>query len=461
VPVLPVRSVRFVCVAAVLLTACGGGGGDPPSDDAPPDPDAAAGPDPDAAEASPDAATGPVTFTGHEIDGAADGPGYVAVGNLDADPALEVVVSHLGKSGFPPQGKLSIYDRGGDLDTWTVTDVDDVVFPGQTTLADLDGDADLDIILPSGFLVCAISGSPCGALGWYEHTASGWTRHDLVTGSALFYHHAVLVDVDGDGTQDLITAGEESNPIGGTSSAVTQWFRGTSSGVRFETTPREIGLGGGSFPRVLDVDGDGDLDIASAEFFHPGGSFAWFERTADPSGGNPAGTWVRHVLHGDSGPSIMLTPVEDLYGDGVRRYVGSNHTNTAKTPPDPWESAIFVFTPGAPITQPWSRVQISEGIVSRPGSMFAPQAAPGIFGVGDMDDDGDLDLVVSGDGDPRILWLEQTGAGQFETRVFAEPMGQAGGVTIVDLDGDGDHETIVTAYEENVVRVYSHDGGAP
>jgi hypothetical protein len=436
-----------------VIAACGGAGssGDDGDDDDHAVPDAA-DPAPDARRPdarAPDATGGSVTFAAHTIDGDADGPAYVAVGNLDGDAALEVVVSHLGKAGFPPTGSLRIYDRGIDLDDWTSATIDDVRFPGQPTLADVDADADLDVILPSGFLVCAIAGQPCGALGWYEHDGDAWVRHDLIEGSASFYHHVVVIDLDGDGRDDLVTGAEQKAFPTGTDQATLQWLAGTDGEDRFATTPQTIASGGGSFPEVLDVDGDGDLDVSSAEFFVSGGSFAWFERDGD--------TWTRHAIDGDSGPSMMLRAVDDLYGDGVRRWVGSNHSNTAKQPPDPWPSAVTVFTPGADLDATWAKVTISEGIVSRAGSGFAPMAAPGIFGTGDLDDDGDVDVLVSGDGDARVLWLEQTAPGTFATHTLAEPMGQAGGVTIVDLDGDGAHEAIVTAYEEDLVRVYTHD----
>ena len=144
-------------------------------------------------------------------------------------------------------------------------------------------------------------------------------------------------------------------------------------------------------------------------------------------------------------------------GDGVLRAVGANHTNTAQASPDPWESAAFVFTPGADPTQPWAKTQITSGIVSSAGSMLAPMAAPGILGTGDIDGDGDLDVLLSGDGDPRVFWLEQTAPGSFTQHVLETSLGQAGGCVVTDLDGDGANELVVTGYEDNVIYVYVRD----
>jgi hypothetical protein len=180
------------------------------------------------------------------------------------------------------------------------------------------------------------------------------------------------------------------------------------------------------------------------------------EQTAAPSVSVPAGTWARHVIDNTVGPSIKLAFIEDFYGDSVTRAVGSNHTNVANGDP---ESAVYVYDiPDDDTTAPWSREKISEGIVSVPGTAMAPMAAPGIFGWGDIDGDGDIDIALSGDGDKRFFILEQLGPGQFATVVIEDPLGQAGGMKVVDIDGDGNAEIVVTGYEANAVYVYEWNG---
>ena len=85
----------------------------------------------------------------------------------------------------------------------------------------------------------------------------------------------------------------------------------------------------------------------------------------------------------------------------------------------------------------------------------AASYAPGVFGYGDVDGDGDVDLAVSGDGDARTFWLEQTGKGAFTTHVLEDSLGQASGGLVLDLDGDGKSEIVFTGYENNVVYVYA------
>ena len=402
----------------------------------------------------------PPTFIPHVVDAAASGPAFAAVTDLNNDGKLDILVSMFGQMGFSiPDGEVRGYLQGSTLDDWTQMSVLPTTagyrWPNGVTIEDIDNDGDDDVFVPFGFLTCdAIPmAGPCGALVWIENAPGGWTIHEIVPdGYELFFHHVAFEDIDNDGIRDAITVGERK-PTFGASIAKVMWFKGTAGGDRFEKTPIEIGDGLGSIPTAVDLDDDGDLDIISAEFFLPNAaSFAWMENPGDAT--QP---FTRHIITDDVGPSIQLSLVPDLYGDGVTRAIGANHTNTQDDGNAP-ESAVYVLDVPAPSAVksagPWSKVKISEGMISDKSPMFGPMASPGIFGTGDIDGDGDIDVLVSGDGDPRVYWLRQMGPGQFETHVLEPQLKQAGGMIVVDLNGDGKNELIVTGYEANAVRVY-------
>ena len=269
----------------------------------------------------------------------------------------------------------------------------------------------------------------------------------------LFYHHAGFVDLDGDGIRDLVTVGEFCNLAG--SGAYTFWLKGDRSSDRFEKQPRFIGNGLGGMPTLVDLDGDGDTDIIAGGFFQEEQSLAWYENVRTPDKECPNGGWVYHLVDKSVGGVIQFSLVDDLFGDGRRFGLLSNHTNANLGQP---ESALYaVEIPDDPVEGRWTLTPISAGIRAagdNPGTL-----APGIFGTGDINGDGRTDVVLSGDGDPRVFWFEQTGILQFEQRILEEHLPQAGGARIVDLDGDGRNEVLVTGFENDVIYSYTPGPG--
>lgn len=416
------------------------------------------------------------------VDDTVSGPAFAAVEDLNGDGKLDLIISSFGPvGGFTIEpGQITIYYQGETLEEWSkedvVSDEDPLYWPNSVEVYDVDGDGDLDLTVGTGFLICEILGrvsptgemlppSPCGGLFWFERDGDSWVKHQIAgPESGLFYHHGLLADLDGDGIEDLFTVGERRYFDAGqlVDLAEAQWFKGNPAGMgeRFDPTPRIIGAGMGSLAELDDLDGDGDLDIVSAEFFagFERQSFAWYEQVSAPNASNPSGSWTRHVIDDQVGPAIQFSIVENLFGDGRRVGVGSNHTQTTGDDPDPWESALFVYEiPEDPQSQ-WVGRQISQNIVSVSRDN---QAAPGIFGVGDVDGDGKLDLLASGDGDPRVFTLLQREGESFETWVLDEGLPQAGSMKVLDLNGDGRAELLVTSYDKDVIYLYhAQEGGA-
>jgi hypothetical protein len=440
---------------SLLLIGAAAGCGDVASvDRAPPTPDASIAPSPFTCDPERGAATILGDFSRRVLEAHALGPGYVGVADVNGDGRKDVVVSSLGALDSSGAGvKLSpanvaVYLQGSSLECWhrapIVTEADAIYFANEPNLTDVDGDGDVDLIVPAGFFVCAFDRAVgnCGALVWFENVGGAWKRHDIVPrGSERFFHRAVHVDFDGDGIKDLVTVGESS------AGATTLLFRGTRGADPFAAQPVELSAGLGSFPVVVDVDGDGLLDVASAEYFVTGESFAWIGRT-------PGGAWARHVIDDTSGRGFMLAAAPNLFGDGVMRFVGSNHVNAGDDASA--QSGIFVMEPPADPTSKWKQTLVSTGVLSRPSMGMGVKGAPGVFGAGDLDGDGDSDIAVAGDGDARTFWLEQTTPGIFVTHVIEPSLGQAAGALVTDIDGDGRNEIVFTGYEDGAVRLYAH-----
>ena len=390
-------------------------------------------------------------------------PAFVTVGDIDQDGYLDMVVAQYG-GGL--SGNYDIYWGNGKLNQWTKETLNiggnnGISFPHPVKIADVNGDGINDIVSPSGFLACLVN---CGNIFWLEGTGTRnqWTKHEIVTDNDHFFFDLSLVDIDGDGINDILTNASQKAKIGGGQDEKLMWFKGTTTADRFEKTANVISSGnGGPFPRFVDINGDGKKDIALAQFFNNNisteGSFIWFEQIDTEN-------WTKHIIDNESGESFMLEIIDNLYNDGVRRAVGVNHVNSTANKNGPKEG-VFIFDIPEDPTQPWPKKDISTDIKSR-NPLMGNQAAPGLFGYGDITGNGLIDLVVSGDGDSRVFWFEQNPAGTFTQRTLdgeagassssSDPFGEAGGMQIVDLDGDGRNEIIVTTYEGNKLYIYKY-----
>ena len=392
-------------------------------------------------------------------------PAFVTVDDLDNDGYLDMIVAQYGPL---LSGNYDIYWGTGNLEQWTKETLNiggdnGISFPHPVKVADVNGDGIKDIVSPSGFLACVMN---CGNIFWLEGTGerNKWIKHEIVKNNDHFFFDVSLVDIDGDGKLDILTnASQKKSGLTTTLDERLMWFKGTDTADRFETTARVISSGnGGPFPRFVDINGDGKKDIALAQYFNKdtsaNGSFIWFEQVDVEND-----EWTKHIIDNESGESFMLEIIDNLYGDGVRRAVGVNHVNSSDKPNGPKEG-VFIFDIPADPTQPWSKTNIATDIKSRKSPLTGPQGAPGLFGYGDITGNGLIDLVVSGDGDSRVFWFEQNPAGTFTQHTLdgvagadinsAGSFGQAGGMNIVDIDGDGANEIIVTLYEADKIYIY-------
>lgn len=404
----------------------------------------------------------------------------------------------------PAAGTVQVYRPGANLSDWTkvsvFTEAAGITFPNQPTLADVDGDLDVDVIVPGGYFFDTFDppgpAAPQnrGSITWWENTgtATPFVRHDVLTTQPWAYHGVQFADVDGDTKKDIVTVGEQAkSPSDPTDDVVELQFLAGNGDGTFDA-PVALSATGGSLPVVHDVNGDGRLDIVSAQYFgFPNGpgavtmpSFRWYEQTgAIGPGGLDATNFTAHTIatFGSTAYGFQIVPVPDLHGDGKVGWVGTNHMS--KLGPGgnfiPAFESVYEFTPPADKTQPWPATTLSNP--ADPADKMAARAAagsaaPGVLGYGDIDGDGDLDLAVSGDGDEkvvgnctstnscarRLFWIEQHADGSFEQHTLTGPterFGQAGGAVVADLDGDGANELAFSSFERNTLAIWKRSGG--
>ncbi|WP_372735892.1 FG-GAP repeat domain-containing protein [Nocardioides sp.] len=453
----------------------------------------------------------PASFSRVDIDAGITGAAFTAAGSVYGSEtdlvtsAFGAFVPGVGGPPTPPAaGTVQLYRPGANIGTWTKVTVFDtsaaITFPNQPTIADVDGDDDNDILVPGGYFFDTYDppgpsvGQDRGSLTWWENTGEGnaFVRHDILTAQPWAFHGAEFADLDGDGNDDIVTVGEQGkSPSDPSDDLVSlQFLAGNGDGTF--AAPVELDTAGGSLPVVIDVDGDDRLDIVSAQYFgFPSGpgavgmpSFQWWQQggTIAP-GGLDAGNFTKHAIANfeNTAYGFQIRPIPDLHGDGKIGWVGTNHMS--KLGPGgnfiPAYESVYEFTPGTDVTQPWAVTTLSNP--ADPADKMAARSAagslaPGVFGYGDIDGDGDIDLAVSGDGDEkvvgncaststcarRLFWIEQGGDGTFVQHTLTGPterFGQAGGAIVTDLDGDGANELAFSSFEQNTLAVWTRQGG--
>ncbi len=318
------------------------------------------------------------------------------VGDIDGDSNPDLVIG--GKAS--QNEDLSWYLYPG----WTKTVIDSASneFTTDGELGDVDGDNDLDIVVPDG--------SGADNLVWYENPRPGgdpavgsqWTRHEVGT-IGSWGKDVELADFDQNGQLDIATRSNSTAMI----------FFQTGPNVWVTANLTVSGLGNeGMASGDIDDDLDTDLVFQGVWLRNPGGNDA-----------QTPGNWSEHAI--GSAPSAFKSLVVDLDGNNKADVLFSSSESTADVE---WWTPVT-----ADPTGPWT----SELIAASVEKAHTLQAA-------DMDKDGDLDVVVgqmhtaSG---PQEIFVMVNSDGQATT--WSKEVVGTGGIhngVVADIGSDGDFD---------------------
>ncbi|QDT00720.1 FG-GAP-like repeat-containing protein [Adhaeretor mobilis] len=196
-------------------------------------------------------------FTKKTVTATVDGPVSTVAVDVDSDGDLDLLTS-LGQYGVSnaPDDQILWFENDGHED-FTLRLIDDtVVSAGQTTVADIDRDGDIDFLFAE---------SASDSIFWYENDGQEIFTKQLITSTAGGADSARLGDIDGDGDFDVFAAKKDTGALGYYKNDGSQNF--TDISFPPGLSAREV--------RVADVDSDGDLDLLTGHSANRG--VRWFE----------------------------------------------------------------------------------------------------------------------------------------------------------------------------------------
>jgi Big-like domain-containing protein/VCBS repeat protein len=351
--------------------------------------------------------------------------GKLLVTAIDADtsPDLVIVDSQL--------DEIAI-EHGNRDGTFTILTEFASGLPSQTAVAaDVDGDAKTDLVLGGIGTVSVLLGTGTGTFGAAQRLA------------ASAFAGLALVDMNRDGTRDLVTTGAGLGIVTGL------------AGGRFlaaPITPRPTGF---LLPTSADLDGDGSSDGVrwdsdkglSAVLSNPDGTFHDGPALAhgQPSDG------VLGDVDGDGRADLVLTTAtggaaEVAFGNGTGGFGAAAaiaQTTSADAPllvdVDGDGRLDLVLSSTSPAS---TSLLLGHGLGTgafAPITLVATGSRPGRTVAADVDGDGAVDLVSPTDG--AIEVIRGDGIGAFQPPV---PYPLSGNVLARDFDGDGLPELAVT-----------------
>ncbi|WP_298519882.1 T9SS type A sorting domain-containing protein [uncultured Kordia sp.] len=396
--------------------------------------------------------TGTYSFSPADI----DGDGDLDILTATSGSGVDIINSHENIDGqgtfgnrksiaplinFPSCVYANDLDGDGDMDIVTASEFDDKVAwyentDGQGTFgtqqiittnadrvrsvyaSDLDGDGDLDILSAS---------NNDNKIAWYENTDGQGTfgPQQTITTNATAATSVYVTDIDGDGDMDVLSASSSDDKIA--------WYENTDGQGTFG--PQQIITTNANFASAvyaIDIDGDGDMDVLSAS--SSDGKIAWYENT------DGQGTFSSEQIIITNSNNINSIHAADMDGDGDMDVVSGAFNNSI-------DVAWYENTDGQGT---FGSQQVISTAINSVGSVYAT----------DLDNDGDVDVLVGTLFDDSVIWFENIdGQGTFGTQQdISTNTNHVRSIYAADIDGDGDMDVVSASQDDDKIAWHRNVG---
>jgi hypothetical protein len=413
----------------------------------------------------------------------------VVLGDVDGDGDLDAVLGNDAPAGillFLNDGAGGLVDASGQ--------VAPTVGPTKAlALGDVDADGDLDLLRGSS----TFPGGTCCSL-LINDGAGGFLASPNPLPVVLAATESVSFgDVDGDGDLDIGLATYGCGFLGCYGPPLALLLNDGAGGFQNASAALPTSdLPGGSL-RFFDAEGDGDLDVVLAGkgwclgFCNPSTYRLYLnDGTATFTDGTAQlpvlYTWPRSLAAGDvdaDGDADLVLGVGYFY-QPCRLYLndGSGHFTDVTSTEDPSTPSLTAFTLGDVDGDGDLDLVGAEVLYNDGRGVFGPGSAgpllppgpdtPSAFALGDLDADGDVDVLatvstsVSGPANDRLFLNLGDGTFADASSQLPSVLDHSSDVALGDVDGDGDLDALIgnegpcCTYQGDRQRLYLNDGQA-
>ncbi len=314
-----------------------------------------------------------------------------------------------------------------------------ITWPNDVTVVPSEIFGERFVAVGSGFLT---PGANNGAVN-IVNLDSGESFQIAAPKKDYFYHRVLFADINGDGRLDAVTA-RAKKPLFGASDGEILWLEQPQKPTKGAWAEHIIAKGPDTHFALHDLDGDGKVEILSAEFFSKKLSLQWQE----------GDVWKSRVIDDAIGSAFDLE-LADLNGDGQLDLLVTNHEADAK-------AAIMAYEiPADYKTAAWTRHILLDGIKTEKEGKN--QAAPGTaFAVQPSSDPASQLkkpwIIAAGDGSTHVHRLIATSDDvndwTYTQDLLHDGESTIGKLTFGDVNDDGRLEMFVPAYHDDKIYIY-------